>query len=173
MAVVGRARAALPGVAIHADAIVGFPTEDEAAWSRSVDTIRRLDLAGLHVFRYSARPGTAATRMASQVDEPTKKRRAAELLAVAADARARWAAAHVGGEADVLLETRLDDGRWTGRAADYTLIAAASGDASAGLENAIARVRVDAIDRDRPDRATGTIAGLSMPDQPRGAAHVA
>ena len=48
-----------------------------------------IDLAGLHVFRYSARPGTPATRMAGQVDEPTKKARAAELLAIAAEARAR------------------------------------------------------------------------------------
>src|SRR6185436_9692908 len=46
-AVVGRIRAALPGVAIHADAIVGFPTEDDAAWGRSTAFIRSLDLAGL------------------------------------------------------------------------------------------------------------------------------
>ena len=98
-AVVERVRAAIPGVAIHGDVIVGFPTEDDAAWRRSLAFIRSIGFAGLHVFRYSARPGTPAIRMAGQVDEPTKKRRAAELLAVAADARARWAASHVGAEA--------------------------------------------------------------------------
>src|SRR4029079_10751628 len=105
-AIVGRVRAALPGVAVHADTIVGFPTEDDAAFARSIDFIRSLDLAGLHVFRYSARPGTAATRMAGQVDEPTKKRRAAELLAGAAAAPARWATSRGRGVADVLLDTR-------------------------------------------------------------------
>src|SRR6185369_3565971 len=85
--VVARVRDAIPGVAVHGDVIVGFPTEDEAAWNRSQAFIRAIDFAGIHVFRYSARPGTAATRMTGHVDEPTKKGRAAELLAVAADAR--------------------------------------------------------------------------------------
>ena len=162
-AIVGRVRAALPGVAVHADAIVGFPTEDDSAFARSLDFIRSLDLAGLHVFRYSARPGTAATRMAGQVDEPTKKRRAAKLLAVAAAARARWATSRVGGVADVLFERRLDDGRWLGHATDHTLVAAASqGDALTDLENAIGRVAIDQVDPLVPDRAVGRILGLSF-----------
>ena len=64
---VERVRAAIPGVAVHADVIAGFPTEDDEAFDRSVAFIRGLDPAGLHVFRYSARPGTPATRMAGQV----------------------------------------------------------------------------------------------------------
>ena len=36
---------------------------------RTIAFVRAMDLAGLHVFRYSARPGTPATRMAGQVDE--------------------------------------------------------------------------------------------------------
>jgi threonylcarbamoyladenosine tRNA methylthiotransferase MtaB len=180
-ATVRRVREALPGVAVHADAIVGFPTEDESAWQRSVAFIRSLDLAGLHVFRYSPRPGTAATRMSGHVHELTKKRRAAELLAVAADARARWAAAHVGRDAEVLLERRLPDGRWVGHEADYTLVAASTTPATtppphrstadavtahavtADLENAIARVRIDGVDPSVRDRATGRILALSRP----------
>ena len=157
---------------MHADAIVGFPTEDDAAWDRSVAFIRSLDLAGLHVFRYSPRPGTAATRMTGQVDEPTKKRRSAELLALAADARARWAAAHVGQEAQVLFETRQADGRWIGHAADHTLVAAAA-PASArsdDLENVIGRVAVDAVDPIVSDRVVGRILALSRPPQPIGVA---
>ncbi len=165
-AIVARAREALPGVAIHADAIVGFPTEDEAAWQRSFAFIDSLGLAGLHVFRYSARPGTAATRMVGQVDERAKKRRAAELLALAADARRRWAASHVGGAVDVLFETRLGDGRWVGHAADHTLVAAPSppsGAAPAISENAIGRVAVEGVDRELSDRVVGRVVALSMP----------
>jgi threonylcarbamoyladenosine tRNA methylthiotransferase MtaB len=161
-AVVRRVRSAIPGVAIHGDAIVGFPTEDEAAWARSLDVIRGIGFAGLHVFRYSARPGTAATRMAGQVDERTKKARAAELLAVAAASRARWAAGRVGAAADVLIERRLDDGRWLGHATDHTLVAAAPpAGAPVDLENAIASVAIDAVDPDAPDRVTGRIVSLS------------
>jgi threonylcarbamoyladenosine tRNA methylthiotransferase MtaB len=62
---VERVRAAIPGVAIHADVIAGFPTEDEAAFARSLAFLRSLDPAGLHVFRYSARPGTPGVRWTS------------------------------------------------------------------------------------------------------------
>jgi threonylcarbamoyladenosine tRNA methylthiotransferase MtaB len=165
-AVVARARAAIPGVAIHADAIVGFPTEDDGAWRRSIEFIRSLGLAGLHVFRYSARPGTAATRMTGQVAEPVKRQRAAELLAVAADARADWAASRVGTRADVLLESRLDDGRWTGHAADHTLVATAPNRLDDDLENVVARVAIEAVDPARRDRVVGRILSMSGPSVP-------
>ena len=164
-AVVDRVRAAIPGVAIHGDAIVGFPTEDDAAWERSLAFIRSIDFAGLHVFRYSARPGTPATRMTGQVDEATRKARAGTLLAVAADARERWAARRLrtGATADVLFETRLDDGRWAGHAADHTLVAAAPSPDADALENAIGVVELEAVDPLRRERLAGRILSLSLP----------
>jgi threonylcarbamoyladenosine tRNA methylthiotransferase MtaB len=164
---VRRVREAIPEAAVHADVITGFPTEDDAAWTRSMTFIRSLGLAGIHVFRYSQRPGTAAVRMRGHVDEAVKKRRAAELLAHAAEARAAWAAAHVGGEANVLFETRLDDGRWVGHAADHTLVAAAPVLASNQLENHVGRVLVDAVDATTPDRVVGRILSLSPPPTAR------
>jgi threonylcarbamoyladenosine tRNA methylthiotransferase MtaB len=162
--VVERARAAIPGVAIHADVIAGFPTEDEASWERSLAFIRSLDLAGLHVFRYSARPGTAAVRMTGQVDEPTKKRRAGELLALAAEARRRWARRRIGTPARALLEERLPDGRWVGHAEDHTLVAVAPPlAAAADLENAIATVALERLDPARPDRVVGRVLDVSPP----------
>jgi threonylcarbamoyladenosine tRNA methylthiotransferase MtaB len=161
--VVRRVREAIPGVAVHGDVIVGFPTEDDEAWQRSLAFIRGIGFAGIHVFRYSARPGTAATRMAGQVDEREKKRRAAELLAHAAEARAAWAAGRVGAPADVLFETRLEDGRWVGHAGDHTLVAARPGQPAADLENVIGRVAIDAVDPDRRDRVVGRILSMSPP----------
>lgn len=162
-AVVGRVREAIPGVAVHGDVIAGFPTEDDEAWRRSLDFIGSIGFAGVHVFRYSARPGTPAVRMAGQVDEQTKKRRAAELLAVAAEARARWAAAHVGAESDVLFEERLDDGRWVGHAADHTLFVAAAPSRTPSLANAIGRVVGESIDPASPDRVAGRVLSVSLP----------
>ena len=175
--VVERVRAAIPGVAVHGDVIVGFPTEGDAAWRRSIDFIRSIDFAGIHVFRYSARPGTAAVRMAGAVDEPTKKTRAAELLALAADARAWRAESRVGGFADVLFESRLADGRWVGHAADYVAVAAA-GPVGESLANAIGRVVVDGVDPRARDRAVGRILSMSpgfgpsavIPNEPTGVA---
>ncbi len=161
---VERARAAIPGVAVHADAIAGFPAEDDQAFARSTAFIRAIDLAGLHVFRYSARPGTAATRMVGQVDEATKKARAAELLAVAARAREAFARRGLGAEARVLLEQRLPDGRWTGHAEDHVVVAVAPrpGDA-ADLENAIVTVRREAIDPANPEWVVGEMLAVDPP----------
>ncbi len=158
---VERVRAAIPGVAVHADVIAGFPAEDDVAFERSVAFIRSLDPAGLHVFRYSARPGTPATRMAGQVPERTKKDRAAVLLAVAAEARAAWARSGLGTETRVLIETRLADGHWVGHAEDHVLVAVTPrpGD-PLDLENAIVTVRRIAVDGEVAERVTGEILAI-------------
>jgi len=142
--------------------IVGFPTEDDAAWARSFAFIGAIDFAGIHVFRYSERPGTPAVRMAGAVPGRTRKERAAELLAMAAAARASFAVASVGRTASVLFERLLDDGRWVGHAEDHVLVAAAGDD----LENAIGRVRIEGVDRDVADRAVGSIVALDRPGRP-------
>jgi threonylcarbamoyladenosine tRNA methylthiotransferase MtaB len=162
-AVVARARDAIPGVAIHADVIVGFPTEDDASFGRTVAFLEDLEPAGLHVFRYSARPGTPALRMAGQVDERTKKARSARLLALAAEARASFAQRAIGTQARVLLEQRLPDGRWVGHAEDHVLVAV-PGD-GIDLENALARVQVDAADPAQPERVVGRILALDPPER--------
>jgi threonylcarbamoyladenosine tRNA methylthiotransferase MtaB len=162
--IVRRARAAIPAVAVHADVIAGFPTEDDDAFGRTVSFVRGLELAGLHVFRYSERPGTPATRMAGQVDGRARKARAGELLAVAADAREAFARRSLGSVTRVLVESRLADGRWSGHGEDHVLVAvdpsrapmAISGD----LENAILTVRRTAVDGAVKDRVIGEILAI-------------
>ncbi|HEX5827186.1 MAG TPA: tRNA (N(6)-L-threonylcarbamoyladenosine(37)-C(2))-methylthiotransferase MtaB [Candidatus Limnocylindrales bacterium] len=163
-AVVARIRAAMPHAAVHADVICGFPTEDDEAHARSLAFIGSLEPAGLHVFRYSARPGTPATRMAGQVDERTKKARAADLLALGAASKTAFAAGSTAGaraRTRVLLEQRLPDGRWVGHAEDHVLVAVTPrpGD-PADLENVIATVVRTAADPGMPDRVTGAILSL-------------
>lgn len=159
--VVARVRAAVPGVAVHADVIAGFPSEDDAAFERSVAFIRSLDLAGLHVFRYSARPGAPATRMVGQVPERLRRERAAVLLALAAEAKARRAATRVGTAARVLVEERLADGRWVGHAEDHVLVAVLPrpGDPP-DLENAIVEARAGGIDPARAELVEGVVLAV-------------
>ena len=95
----------------------------------------------------------------------SKKARAAELLALAADARAAWARGRVGGDADVLFESRLADGRWVGHATDHTLVAVdASSDRA--LENVIGRVQVERLDPVAPDRVVGRLVDVVPPPAP-------
>ncbi len=159
--IVERVRAAIPRVAVHADVIAGFPTEDDDAFARSLAFIRDLDPAGLHVFRYSARPGTPATRMAGQVPERTKKQRAAALLALATETRAAFARRSLGSTTTVLVETRLPDGRWAGHGEDHVLVAAMPRASDPmHLENAILTVRRTAIDGELAERVTGEIVSI-------------
>jgi threonylcarbamoyladenosine tRNA methylthiotransferase MtaB len=158
-ALVARVRRAMPGAAVHADVIAGFPGEDDAAWRRTLDFLRSLDLAGIHVFRYSARPGTPAVRMIGQVDAGTKKRRAAEALSLASTARASFAERQVGRELRVLFEQPLSGGRWLGHAECHVLVAVSSPDRP--LAGAIGLVRAESIDRAAPDRVVGRLLGVN------------
>ncbi len=67
-----------PDVVFGADIIAGFPTEDEAMFSRSLDLVDECGLTHLHVFPFSPRPGTPAERM-PQLDRAVVKERAARL----------------------------------------------------------------------------------------------
>jgi threonylcarbamoyladenosine tRNA methylthiotransferase MtaB len=138
-----RIRRIVPDAAIHGDVIVGFPTEDEAAWKRGRAFIESVGFAGLHVFRYSPRPGTPATRMTGQVDERTRQARAADLLAFAAARRRAFARAQVGRVLTVLFEEPVEGGRpgWVGHAENHVLVEAEAADGEP-LANEIGHVRV-------------------------------
>ena len=98
-----RARALRPEVALGADLIAGFPTETEDMFRRSLDLVAECGLAFVHVFPYSARPGTPAARM-PQLPDPLVRERAARLRAAGQGALAADLSSRVGSETDVLLE---------------------------------------------------------------------
>jgi len=64
---VEKIRDAVPDAAIGADVMVGFPGETEADFEETRRMIEKLPLTYLHVFTYSARPGTPASSMSKQV----------------------------------------------------------------------------------------------------------
>ena len=72
-------RAAVPDVTLSADVITGFPGETEKEFSETLDLIGEIRFLHLHVFPYSARPGTEAATMESQVPPAVRKERAAAL----------------------------------------------------------------------------------------------
>jgi threonylcarbamoyladenosine tRNA methylthiotransferase MtaB len=68
-------RAAMPTAAIGADVMVGFPGESDAEFEETKQMIEDLPLTYLHVFTYSARPGTAAANMPNQVPAQISRQR--------------------------------------------------------------------------------------------------
>ncbi len=69
-----------PQISFGADMIAGFPTETEDMFANAVRLAEEADIAHLHVFPYSPRPGTPAARM-PQLDRSLIKDRAARLRA--------------------------------------------------------------------------------------------
>jgi threonylcarbamoyladenosine tRNA methylthiotransferase MtaB len=68
-------RAAMPTAAIGADVMVGFPGETEAEFESTRRFIEDLPFTYLHVFTYSARPGTPAAAMPHQIPVPIARER--------------------------------------------------------------------------------------------------
>ena len=92
-----------PDMVFGADIIVGFPTETEDMFQRSIDIVAECDLTHLHVFPFSARPGTPAARM-PQVKGPVIRERAARLREVGEAALERHLLAQVGRDVQLLVE---------------------------------------------------------------------
>ena len=68
-------REAVPDLVLSADILVGFPTESDQHFEETLDAIRDLEIAYPHVFSYSKRPGTPASRIPKQVPADVRKQR--------------------------------------------------------------------------------------------------
>ncbi|NQY39217.1 MAG: tRNA (N(6)-L-threonylcarbamoyladenosine(37)-C(2))-methylthiotransferase MtaB [Henriciella sp.] len=109
-----RLRAIRPEIAIGADIIAGFPTETEAAFENSLRLIEECEIAFLHAFPYSPRPGTPAARM-PQLEKAVIKKRAARLRVAGAATLVKHLDTRVGWETEVLVERGNQ-----GRLSDFT-----------------------------------------------------
>ena len=117
VALVARLKAARPAIAIGADLIAGFPTEDDAAFANTAAVLDDCDVVFAHIFPYSPRGATPAARM-PQVDPQIRKARAASLRAAAMARRHRWLDARIGTTTAMLVEL---DGR-SGHANDFARV---------------------------------------------------
>jgi threonylcarbamoyladenosine tRNA methylthiotransferase MtaB len=119
-AAVARAREARPDAVFGADLIAGFPTETGGMFENTLAAIGDLGLAYLHVFPYSARPGTPAARM-PEVPVPVRKSRAARLRAAGEDGLRRFLNGCTGTTAQVLVE-KDGDGLSQGLSQHYATV---------------------------------------------------
>ena len=88
-------RARRPDTAFGADIIVGFPTETEAMFQRSLDIVGEAGLQYLHVFPYSPRKGTPAARM-PQIPGGLAKGRARRLRQAGSESLHRFLDSQIG-----------------------------------------------------------------------------
>jgi threonylcarbamoyladenosine tRNA methylthiotransferase MtaB len=91
-----RIRAAMPIAAIGADVMVGFPGETEAEFDETRRMIEELPFTYLHVFTYSARPGTPAAERPGQVPVAVARERNRALREIASKKKAAFMRSQVG-----------------------------------------------------------------------------
>ncbi len=97
-----KARAWMPDAAIGADVMAGFPGESEAEFEETYQFIDSLPFTYLHVFTYSARPGTPAATAPMQVPMPVRKERNRRLRELAERKNAAFRLGFVGGSLSVV-----------------------------------------------------------------------
>jgi threonylcarbamoyladenosine tRNA methylthiotransferase MtaB len=115
----------VPGVAIGADVMVGFPGEDESAFLNTFDLIEELPLTHLHVFSYSPRPGTASAIMKGQVSTSIKKLRNELLRDLGLKKNLEFRKRFKGSILNVVLEesSMTDEGEGSGLTDNYIRVA--------------------------------------------------
>ncbi len=118
-----KAERIVPDVLIGTDVIVGFPGEDDAAFEESCRVMQDSPMAYAHVFTYSQRKGTAATRLDSHVEARIKKERRKRLQRISDEEKKRFYAKFIGRKLRVLVEERDRHERWTGFSDNYIKVA--------------------------------------------------
>jgi threonylcarbamoyladenosine tRNA methylthiotransferase MtaB len=144
-ALVDRIRRAIPDVAITTDVMVGFPGESEREFEVSRAFVERIGFAAIHVFPYSIRRRTSASKFPDQVSAEEKKRRTDVMLALAEDSSRRYRTRFVGQVFSVLYENHGFDGArsyWEGLTDNYLRIRTF---VDAELSNAIYPTRVSNV----------------------------
>lgn len=131
----------IPNVNITTDVIVGFPTEDEAAFERTCELVRRAGITKIHTFSFSPRPGTEADGLGDPVSPAEKKRRSHEMRSLS-DALGREFRASKLGTIQLVLVEKTASKRVSGYTRDYVRIYLAPESVDSG---AILRARLDEL----------------------------
>ncbi|MCI8630833.1 MAG: MiaB/RimO family radical SAM methylthiotransferase, partial [Firmicutes bacterium] len=104
LALIDKLRAAVPGIALTTDIIVGFPGETEEDFAETIDLCKKVQYDSAFTFLYSIRKGTPAEKYDDQIPEEIKHKRFNELVEVINAASAAKNAEYVGKTERVLVE---------------------------------------------------------------------
>ena len=144
-------RRAMPDAFIGIDVIVGFPTESDDEFRTTYSFLESLAPSFLHIFPFSARPGTPAATMEGQVAPSVAAARVDELERLCERLHRDFCATAVGTETEVLFESTMRGGMMFGYTDNYIRVRAPY---DRKRINTLCRVRLTGI-----DTATGDIVG--------------
>lgn len=116
---VERIRKLMPCAGIGADIIVGFPGETAPYFEETYLFLRDLPLSYLHVFSFSARPGTRAEKLPGRVGDSEKTRRSRVLISLSKTKQLEFNRMNLGRTTEVLFEQVRSDGMISGFTPNY------------------------------------------------------
>ncbi len=127
----------VPGIALGADIMVGYPGEGDIEFNNTLEFIAKAPLTHLHVFSFSPRPGTAAVTMKNQVSEHEKKVRSEELRNLGLKKNLEFRRNHIGIAMNAVIEDKADaqSGLLTGLTDNYIRVQVSGANASHIGEN--------------------------------------
>ena len=102
---VAKIRCRIPDAAIGLDTLIGFPGETDRAFAHTYELIKELPITYLHVFPFSARPGTPAARYPDRVASDTIKERCQQLRELGEAKRLDFFKQFIGKRLEVLVES--------------------------------------------------------------------
>ncbi len=119
---VQRIRKAMPDAAFTTDVIVGFPGETEAEFIESYTFVEKLGLFDAHIFKYSPRQGTPASKMDKQVLSADKEKRSQRMIELAEQNKQLFMKPYVGRCEEVLFEQAIKPGLYEGKTRNYLTV---------------------------------------------------
>ena len=117
----------MPKAAISTDIMVGFPGETEVLFEESLNFVKNIGFAKVHVFPYSVRPNTKAANFADQIPKVVKQKRVALMQDIAEQSRHAYMLRMMGEDVSVLLETADENGDAYGYSDEYIRVKVADG----------------------------------------------
>ena len=108
--------------AVTTDVIVGFPGETDEDFNETLEFVKEMNFAQVHVFPYSRREGTKADLMTNQVEEYIKTQRSKILIEECESIRKKFLSSQVGKIMPVLFENTVNENGRMGHAMNYTPI---------------------------------------------------
>jgi threonylcarbamoyladenosine tRNA methylthiotransferase MtaB len=112
-------RAVVPHVNVTTDVIVGFPSESERAFERTLETIDAAAISRVHTFSYSSRPGTVAAQLGDRIP-PSEKKRRSQVLRGRSEFRSRQHRLAKLGASERVLVDKVAETQCSGYTADYS-----------------------------------------------------
>jgi threonylcarbamoyladenosine tRNA methylthiotransferase MtaB len=115
----------MPNAGITTDIIVGFPGETEEDFKKTYDFVKDIGFSRIHVFKYSPRKGTPASKYENQVHGSIKSDRSERLIKLGEDLMEEFYSKYIGSTMEVLFEEN-NDGYYEGYSTNYTRVKAYS-----------------------------------------------